>query len=209
MRWRRRRQRGQAMTEMALLLPVMVFLLLGAADFARAFYFGIEISGASRAGMRIGLTSGTADIANAVEQEPDTAIRCSAQNWGATYVGGPANTTCEGTQAINGDCDGGGVCGDPNGCSSASFVPQQVACFAVRACKLASGNTGLMTCDAPWGTRPQIGAGTGRQVVYVVVVYRFVPATPIIGRFGASDGAFYIRQTSVGSALYCTPTSSC
>ena len=49
------RKRGQALVEMAITLPLIVTLMLGAADLGRAFYLNIEMAGASRAGMREGI----------------------------------------------------------------------------------------------------------------------------------------------------------
>jgi Flp pilus assembly protein TadG len=46
----RRRSRGQAVVELAVILPVMVILLLAAADLARLFHSRITISSAARAG---------------------------------------------------------------------------------------------------------------------------------------------------------------
>lgn len=50
-------QRGQSLVELALLLPVLLLLVIGVADFARAFYMSIEVQDAARAGAQYGLTN--------------------------------------------------------------------------------------------------------------------------------------------------------
>lgn len=45
---------GQALIELALVLPIFVLLLLGAAEFARLAYASIEVSNAARAGIQYG-----------------------------------------------------------------------------------------------------------------------------------------------------------
>jgi Flp pilus assembly protein TadG len=46
--------RGQSTTEMALLAPVVLFLLVVAADFGRVFFVRMELIGAARAGAAYG-----------------------------------------------------------------------------------------------------------------------------------------------------------
>lgn len=43
-------QSGQSLVEFALALPVLLLILLGLADFGRAFYYTTAIAGAARAG---------------------------------------------------------------------------------------------------------------------------------------------------------------
>ncbi len=45
---------GQSMAELALALPALVLLFLGAADFGRLFYFWIAVNNAARAGAQYG-----------------------------------------------------------------------------------------------------------------------------------------------------------
>lgn len=45
-------ERGASLVEMAFLLPLLVFLLVGAIDFGRAYYLKIEIMNAARAGVQ-------------------------------------------------------------------------------------------------------------------------------------------------------------
>lgn len=50
----RSRQRGASLLEVAFVLPVLLLLSIGAVDFARAYYLGIEVASAARAGAQYG-----------------------------------------------------------------------------------------------------------------------------------------------------------
>jgi Flp pilus assembly protein TadG len=50
-------QRGQSVVELAIAIPVLIVLLLGAADMGRVFYFGIAVNSAARAGAQYGSQS--------------------------------------------------------------------------------------------------------------------------------------------------------
>jgi Flp pilus assembly protein TadG len=192
---RRKKTRGQALTELALILPVLALLMLGATDLGRAFYLSIEISGASRSGMRQGVINGTTDIGNAARSEPNSAIANNQATWGDTGPGG--NNDCDSTQA-------GHKCGDATGCAAAAFNSPagRLTCFAVRTCSSAGG---VITCPAGgWQTRPASAAdATGNnQVLDVRVVYKFAPATPIIATFTGNGTAFYLTVDEYGLELY-------
>lgn len=64
-RWgqRRRASRGQALVELALIVPILVLMLAVAADFGRAFTAYIAVSSAAREGAAFGMMS-TANAAN-------------------------------------------------------------------------------------------------------------------------------------------------
>lgn len=180
------RRRGQALVEMALVLPLLVFIMLGAADLGRAYYIKLEMSGASRAGMRMAVLGTVTDIGNAVRAEPNNAIPNTAAAWGATAAGG-----------VNGNCTSASQsCGDPNGCVASSFTGSQQACYAVRTC--ATWANGVCGGVSAWGGRPNAGTD---QAVEVLVVYRLAPVTPIIANF-ASNGYFYLPGDTFGLQLY-------
>lgn len=189
----KRRKRAQAVVETAMVLPLIVLLMLGSADLGRAFYLKLEMSGASRAGMRMAVLGQTVDIGNAVRAEPNSAIPNSYAAWGLT---GP--TSSGGT---NGDCTSASQrCGDPGGCdtgsASAWSVAGQQACFAVRTCL--NWTNGNCSSYSAWGQRPVAGAD---QAIQVRAVYKFLPATPIIAAF-ANGGAFYLVSDTTGLQLY-------
>src|SRR3981081_4692705 len=123
---RLRNKRAQAMVEMALVLPFLTLLTLGAADLGRAFYLHLEITGAARAGMRMGIQGTGNDVGDALRSEPNTAILNDATTGGSTGIGGSY------------DCFPGRSCGDPNGCPTSAFAAGQLACFAVRTCTISA-----------------------------------------------------------------------
>jgi len=61
MRWRRGGDSGQALVEMALVMPLMVLLLLGAGELARVAYAAIEVTNAAKAAVQYG-TQGPATM---------------------------------------------------------------------------------------------------------------------------------------------------
>jgi Flp pilus assembly protein TadG len=190
----RKRTRGQAMTEFALIMPMLVFLMLGATDLGRAFYLGIEMTGSARAGLRQGVINASTDVGNAARSEPNSAIANTQAIWGDTGPGG-AND-CDTTQSTH-------KCGDPLGCIPPIFnTPSRLACFAVRTC---TNTAGTITCPAgSWQSRPASAAdGTNAlQVLDVRVVYKFTPATPLIAGFTQGQGSFYLIFDQYGLELY-------
>ncbi len=50
-----RSQRGSSLVELAIVIPFLVLLALGAIDFGRAFYLSIEVANAARAGAQYGV----------------------------------------------------------------------------------------------------------------------------------------------------------
>jgi len=178
---------GQAMVEMAIVAPVLVLLMLGAADLGRAFYLDIEVTGASRAGVRTAIVAQVTDIGVAVRSEPNNAIANDVPSWGDT---GPGGTN---------DCDPNApshLCGDPSGCPPSVFSGTRIACFAVRTCAL---NNGSCTYGN-WGTRP---VSDPNAAVQVRVVYKMTPVTPAISALtGSSGGFFYLTADTIAQELY-------
>jgi len=98
------KEKGQAMIEFALLLPVLLVILLGIIEFGRAAFYAIEVADAARAGAQYGSQS-LADAANV------TNIMAAAQNnaqdmGGALTVSGNPITTCvcPGSGGVAGSC---------------------------------------------------------------------------------------------------------
>jgi hypothetical protein len=184
-----RKRKGQSLVEFAMILPLLVLLMLGSADLGRAYYLKLEMSGASRAGMRMAVLGAGTDIGNAVRAEPNSAIPNTTAAWGAEGPGG------------GNDCDPHNpahACGDTAGCApGANWQSGQQACFAVRTCIV--WTNGTCSTVGIWGSRPAAGLD---QAVEVLTVYRFVPATPIISNFAGSSGTFYLAADTVGLELY-------
>ena len=219
MRTRRRRARGQSSIEFALIAPLLFLLLLGASDLAQGFYLSIETNGAARAGMRQGIQSDSNDIGDAVRDEPNTAIPCTAAVWGQAFA--PCGTAT-GTAGAYANCSvGTQACGDPQGCDplhstfwktpGPGTATLPTACFTVQTCTK-SGTATNYTCSynaawnsGNWNTRPPAGSG-GAPVnngVVVKVVYKYTPTTPLIAAFVAgTGGSFYLTQIVTGMQVY-------
>ena len=202
---RRRASRGQSVVEFAIALPLLVLVALGATDLSRGYYMSNAITGASRAGMRAGIATDSIDIGDVIRTEPNNAVPDTAAAWGNE---GPGQT--------NANCGGSSTaCGDPQGCTSAStWLPGQVACFAVRSCRLSNTSGSTYVCApgsfSAWQVRPQpcspSPCGSGVQgpkgnALDVVVVYRFRPSSLTIASFG-TGGTLYLRSETQGLELY-------
>lgn len=63
--------RGQSVAEIALLLPLLLMLVLGALDLGRAFYFGAAVANASRVGAQYAFDPKTssAEVKQAIVDE--------------------------------------------------------------------------------------------------------------------------------------------
>jgi hypothetical protein len=55
-------ERGAALVEIAVALPVLIALLIGTIDFARVFYLTIELTNAARAGAQYGATGSSPSV---------------------------------------------------------------------------------------------------------------------------------------------------
>lgn len=98
---------GQAFVELALVLPMFILLLVGAAEIGRLVYAGIEVSNAARSGVAYGsqnhiTASDTANIQLAATREapnitslatPVVTLSCSCSN-GTSITCANAGTTC-------------------------------------------------------------------------------------------------------------------
>ena len=185
---------GQSLIEIALALPVVLLLVFGITDFARVFYFAIEISGSARAGVREAIINETTDVGDAIRSEPNSAIANTAAVWGNTGPGG-ANADC--TSAVASQ-----HCGDPNGCPASVFTGTRLACFAVRACTLTGGDQGTCSSYGAWGSRPT-STSSAIKAIQIIVVYRFTPVTPIAAQLlPTTNGFFRLTESAIGDELY-------
>jgi len=184
---RTRRGRGQALVEMALAVPILLYLLLGGADLGRAFYFSVEMAGASRVGMRAGALNIGTDLGATLRSEPNSAIPNNTATWGDTGPGG-----------LNADCSSASQkCGDPSGCATSVFTGTRAACFAVRTCTMSGGN-----CAAPFGTWQSRPGASSELGLDVIAVYKFIPVTPFVSQLAGAAGAFFLRSETFGLELY-------
>ena len=187
---RPRSLRGQALVEFCIATPILLLFVLLTVDVGRAFWQSVDAAGAARAGARMAAISDTSDIASAVRDEPNSGIPNTVAAWGQE---GPGQTYGLCTAATS-------TCGDPGGCGPASFTGSQIACFAVRTCNLSSGgDLGSCSSYGGWGLRPSPGGGHGVQVM---VVIKFIAATPALAQFLGPGGNLYLTQSSTALESY-------
>src|ERR1700682_4524168 len=98
-------QKGQALVEFCLLTPALLLFVMLTVDVGRAFWESVDAAGAARAGVRMGIISDTADIGDAVRDEPNSGIPNTAAAWGSV---GPSTAagTCTTAAATCGDSSG-------------------------------------------------------------------------------------------------------
>jgi Flp pilus assembly protein TadG len=96
------RDSGQALVETALTLPLLVLILIGAAEFARIAYAAIEVSNAARAGAAYGASS----IAAAADS--------SGIQTAAALDAGDLTSTLTTTATTSGICSSGNSCTGAN-----------------------------------------------------------------------------------------------
>jgi len=187
---RNRRSSGQALIEFTLTLPVLLLFVLLTVDVGRAYWQSIDAAGAARAGARLAAISDTSDIGSSVRDEPNSGIPNTVASWGQ-----------EGPGQLYGTCTSAtGVCGDPRGCVPSSFSGTQTACFAVRTCILSSGgDLGSCSVYGAWGFRPVAGGG---HAVEVLVVVKFIAATPALAQIIGPGGNLYLSQYSITEEVY-------
>lgn len=80
LRSRLRHDMGQAMVELALLMPIFVLLIVGAAEFGRLAYAAIEVTNAARAG-------GAYGAQNHITASDNTNIQLAATSDGSNVTG--------------------------------------------------------------------------------------------------------------------------
>jgi hypothetical protein len=183
--------RGQALTEFALVLPIMLLLLLGIADFGRLFAAGIVVRAASRDGAEAAAqlyvqldrttTMSATDIYAAVRAKAE-AVGCGETQglWGATVDGSgtctsPAIAVCVHDAGVT--VDGTIMPGDPSCGQTLGALPAD----------LAAGCGGLAQ---PWSTAPDVA---GLPSVEVRVCY---PFSTLVQAQILPIGPVYLQQSS-------------
>ena len=98
-----RNERGQSLTEFAVIFPLLAILFIGTIDFARVYYAGIAVDHAAHAGVEYG--------AQSVGKSGDTAgMQRTAQNAASNDVGSVTATAthwCECSDGTDVDCVSG------------------------------------------------------------------------------------------------------
>jgi Flp pilus assembly protein TadG len=75
---------GSSLIELALLLPLFLFLFVGAVDFGRAYFVAIEVAGAAQAGALYGVQN-PSDVAGMESASLEAASNLSGLSSTATY----------------------------------------------------------------------------------------------------------------------------
>ena len=111
---RQDKEAGQSIVELALTLPILVLLLLGAVEFGRFAYFAIEISNAAKAAAQYGAQKSltAADVSGmqavAASDAPEVAKACT--NFTTTIVQPPTCSCMVGGAGSSTACDGSVGC---------------------------------------------------------------------------------------------------
>jgi len=190
---RHHHQRGQALVEAVISLPLLILVAFGVFDIGTMVDTQTIVRGEARAGLTEALAS-----ANYVNNPIGTAIRSETNNigvadnvWGNGNAGGAYDC---GVASTN--------CGDPGGCAVGDswWSATVSACFSVGSIHPSTpGACG--TTPSSWGIpppRPAIGAG---DCLFVKVVVAVKPATPVVNVL-TTNGVFYISDTETGVQLY-------
>jgi Flp pilus assembly protein TadG len=107
---------GGSLVELALVTPVLFLLLAGGVDFARAYYLGMEVSGAAQAGATYGCTNrtdttGITAVAKAAAPDVASANLSVSPSWG-----------CECSNATVGSTNSSASCSSTPSCSGNTVV---------------------------------------------------------------------------------------
>ena len=113
---------GSALVELAVTMPVLVTILMGAADFGRVFYRAMELTTAARAGAQDGARSvartSTQMKAAAVAASPEIGLataditvaeqRCQCASDDGSSLAAPTKATCDNWAAAPSQCTASG-----------------------------------------------------------------------------------------------------
>jgi Flp pilus assembly protein TadG len=98
---------GQSLLEMALMFPLLIMLFLGAAEYGRLAYIGIEVTNAARAGADYGAQNrGTASDSAGITSTATSdganlkSMGVTPQYLCAASYSAPATTDCTGTPGV-------------------------------------------------------------------------------------------------------------
>jgi len=96
---------GSSLVEAAFFLPLLLLLLMGVADFGRAYYLAIEVAGAAHAGAVYGAQNitDTTGMQNAAKlNSPDVSGLVATGSWGCECSDGTsASASCSRTPACS------------------------------------------------------------------------------------------------------------
>ena len=176
-RGRRNFERSQAMTEFALVAPVLLLLTFGIMDFGRALYFYSAAGNAAREAARV--------ATRASSPMPTDADVSSA---GGIHFPGA-------TVSAPGGCTNGPIPSSSPGSGTAwLFItdPNPVPGAAAQAAPPPNAPGGETPAGAGGGCSA-VNPAIGNQQLAVTVIYNFVPATPLISSMVAGHIIFRLQ----------------
>jgi Flp pilus assembly protein TadG len=95
----RRRTRGQALTEFALVLPIFVIVIFGIIDLGRYVFTANAMSNAAREGARIGSVGSRPAECAALSREGCVIAYAASHAWGVPTANVTTTVTCEAVAA--------------------------------------------------------------------------------------------------------------
>lgn len=177
---RQRGERSQAMTEFALVAPVLLLMTFGIIDFGRALYFYSAAGNAAREAARVGLKASSPLPTNA-----DIKSNAAVHMPGASVLVPPSG------------CYNGPIpAGPPPAGSAWIFITQP---------NIPTGGAPISSPppNAPGGEQPQaagtcsaINPAVGNQRLQVTLVYNFVPVTPLVSNVIGNHVVFVLQVTA-------------
>ncbi len=171
---------GQAVPELALALPVLVFLFLGIADLGRAFFYREAVTNAARQALRLSVTQGQQGTGDTV----------------CTNFSGTAQTTVGGSSGspIDSTVQAAGLESSTTGSVSGSLISGATVTIVWHC----DGSKKAITNATATSTDP---SNSGSAAVQVSVGYAFQLITPLAGKlFGTQTPN--IATTVSGRAEY-------
>ena len=150
------RDRGQALVEFALALPILILLLVGIFDLGRAVYAFNTINNAAREGARLAIVD---QNCNAIGQAGQQHAASLSVNWAYDGSLAPGAACYANAQEVHIQFLEADFSGDDSVGTSQDFND---------------------SCDAGQPVGPSTGTRVG-CIVEVTVNYHYTPATPIIG----------------------------
>lgn len=92
---RRKRSRGQALTEFALILPIFVIVLFAIIDFGRYVFTANSLSNAAREGARVGSVGNRPTECAALSREACVVTVTASRAWGVPNASVTTTVACE------------------------------------------------------------------------------------------------------------------
>lgn len=156
---RGRGERSQAMTEFALVAPVLLLLTFGIMDFGRALYFYVTAGAAAREGARIAIRA-----SNPLPADSDVTTAVAAHLPG--FVVTPAG-------CVNGPIPAGA----PASGAAWIFITEPNPASSLPAANGPGGQA-----SAPAGACNAVTPAIGNQYLQVTVVFAYAPVTPLVAQ---------------------------